>query len=173
MPRPRRQRAFRKYGFHFWLACSLRAQKGFWFEEDIQRPIHHTEVRSLFHPGFERSEDLIGGHWIVYCHFVAERPPSPGCFQNILGRDLPVFNHGYSTRTALTLPAVSAGNASFTTVRTPGCAGGWQIERDHAESGLTRPNDRSLELGVDDGNPCLVFPLELVVAGKLAVGQWD
>ena len=74
----------------------------------------------MFHPGFERSEDRIGGHWIVNFHVIAERPPSPGCFQNILGRDLPVFNHGYSTKTALTLPVASAGNASLTTVRSPG-----------------------------------------------------
>src|SRR6266849_6442341 len=39
--------------------------------------------------------------------------------------------------------------------------------------GLTRPNDGSLQLGVDDGNPCRIFPLELVVAGELAVGQWN
>ena len=107
-------------GFHLRLAPPFGLKRVPGFEEDIQRPIHHSEVQSLFHPGFERSENRIGCHWIIYFHVIAEPPPSPGCFQNILGRDLPVFNHGYSTRTALTLPAVSAGNASLTTVRSPG-----------------------------------------------------
>src|SRR5450432_2967221 len=95
------------YGFHLRLARPFGLERVPGFEEDIQRPIHHSEVQPLFHPGFERSEDRIGCHWII-------------CFHDILGRDLPVFNHGYSTRTALTLPAVSAGNASLTTVRSPG-----------------------------------------------------
>ena len=38
--------------------------------------------------------------------------------------------------------------------------------------GLTRPNDgRSLQLGVDDGDPCLAFPLDLVIGAKLAVAK--
>ena len=90
------------------------------FEEDIQRPVHHSKVQPLFHPGFERSEHLAGCHRIIHCHLITERPPSPGCIQHILGRDLPVVSHGYSTRIALTLPAASAGNASLTTVRSPG-----------------------------------------------------
>ena len=104
----------------FGLRCSFGLKWVSGFEEDIQRPVHHSEVRPLFHPGFERSEDLVGRHRIIHCHLITERPPSPDCFQHILGRDLPVFSHGYSTRTALTLPAASAGNASLTTVRTPG-----------------------------------------------------
>src|ERR1035438_9085535 len=97
------------YGFHLRLSRRLGLKRFPGFEEDIQRPIHHSEVQPLFHPGFESSEDRIGCHWIIYFHVIAEPPPSPGCFQNILSRDLPVFNHGYSTRTALTLPAVYAG----------------------------------------------------------------
>ena len=108
------------HGFHLRLARPFGLKRVPGFEEDIQRSIHHSEIQSLFHPGFERSEDRIGCHWIIYFHVIAEPPPSPGCFQNIFGCDLPVFNHGYSTRTALTLPAVSAGNASLTTVRSPG-----------------------------------------------------
>ena len=161
------------HGFHLRLATSFGLERVFGFEKDIQRPVHHAEVQSLFHPGFERSEDLIGGHWIIHCHLIAERPPSPDCLQNILGRDLPVFDHGYSTRTALTLPAVSAGNASLTTVRTPGSPA---VGRSNAIKpwavlpGRTTGDCNSVWT---TGNPRLVFPLELVVASKLAVGQWD
>ena len=46
--------------------------------------------------------------------------------------------------------------------------------RTRSRRGLfARPNDGRLQLSVDDGDPCLVFPLELVVAGQLAIGQWD
>src|SRR4029077_1285401 len=89
------------------------------FEKDIQRPVQDTEVRPLFHLGFERAEDLVDCHRIVHGHLVAEGLPFPDGLQNILSRDLPFFGHAYSTRKALTLPAPSAGNASLTTVRTP------------------------------------------------------
>src|ERR1035437_4615421 len=52
--------------FYFRLARPFGLKRVPRFEEDIQRPIHYSQVQSLFHPGFERSENRIGGHWIIY-----------------------------------------------------------------------------------------------------------